>query len=74
MQKGSHLMCLEVMQVAQVPACERLTSKAQLLKRNIVGCIDFDFNYLVGTLDSPKILFDMVMDAFRPFLGQYYQA
>lgn len=62
------------LQVAGSPVGERRVTKAQLLEQSCGFCYDFCFAELIATIDSPKIVFNMIMDAFQPFLGQYYQA
>ena len=61
-------------QIAETPEADKLATVAQLQQHSKRCCVDFTFTQIVESQDSPKLMFEMMMDAFRPFLGQYYQA
>ena len=61
-------------QIAETPEADKLTTVTQLQQHSKKICVGFSLTQIVGAQDSPKLMFDMMMDAFRPFLGQYYQA
>ena len=62
------------MQIAETSATEKLSTATQLVNHSQKFWVDFSFSQIVQAQDSPKLMFDLMMDAFRPFLGQYYQA
>lgn len=51
---------------------DRLTTRPRLVHHIRQLAEDFCFSEIVCTMDSPKLVFNMIMDAFQPFLGQYY--
>ena len=44
-----------------------------MLEQSCRATYDFFFGRIVTRLDSPRIVFTMLMDVFQPFLGQYYE-
>ena len=48
-------------------------TKAQILEQSCKSTYDFCFGQMVTLTDSPKFILTVCMDAFQPFLGQYYQ-
>ena len=60
------------MQVAAAPARERRVTTAQILEQSCKTTYDFYLGHVMVTSDVPKIIFNLIMDAFRPFLGPYY--
>ena len=59
--------------VAAVPAREKRVPKAHILEQRCKTTYDRCFGQMVALTDSPKFILTICMDAFQPFLGQYYQ-
>ena len=51
---------------------ERRVTKAQMLEQSCRCTYDWIFGELLVTIDSPRVICKLTMDAFKPFLGQYY--
>jgi hypothetical protein len=63
---------VHVVQVAEAPKTQQRA--ADIIPLNRLHCNDLNFNRIMGLIDAPKRIFEMSLAAFRPFLGQYYQA
>ena len=61
------------MQVAAAPARERRVTTAQILEQSCKTTYDFYLGRLMVTSDVPKIMFNLIMDAYQPMLGPYYR-
>ena len=46
---------------------------AQVMHRNGVLTDDFGFSHVFVCMDSTKVVMGMMMDAFQPFMGEYFQ-
>lgn len=62
------------LQIAETPESERLLTKEQVVQQLSDFSFDFGFNQILAITDSTKLVLNMMMDAFQPFMGEYYQA
>ena len=60
-------------QVAAAQVGASRVTNAQILDLSCRTTYDFCFMELLTTVDSPRVVFHIIMDAFQPFFGQYYQ-
>ena len=67
------LTCKAAVQGAAAPKGEMRITKSQILEQSCRITYDFCFGEQMTTMDSPRFVFTMIMDAFQPFLGQYYR-
>lgn len=61
------------LQIAEAAESDRLATVAQVMHRNGVLTDDFGFSHVFVCLDSTKVVMGMMMDAFQPFMGEYFQ-
>lgn len=61
------------MQIMEAADSDKLASASQMVRRVGVLSCDFGYNQILVALDSTKMVMGMMMDAFQPFLGQYFQ-